>query len=395
MTSYLKYYIGYLTVELYSPTPERFFNICYANNINISNILYHDNFYTFVIPTNEFFNLKPILKKTNSKTKIKIKTGIRSFIVKYRKHNCFVLGIMLSTFLIYLMTLFLWDINISGNSMITNDVILDTLYDNGIYYGIFMKNINCDIVEKILRKEFNDITWISVEKNGTRISIYIKENDEDYVDSKFTECCDIVATCDGVIEYIITRTGTPLKKIGDEVHTGDIIVSGNVNIYDDYGVIVGANKVIADADLLISSKIDYIDNIKIDYKYKLFTGKNKKMLYINIFDKYFLTNIGKKYDYFDSYIDDHQIHIGKNLYLPIHYGIKNEIEYINQNAKYTENQANTIFEDRLNYYLKELAEKGVQIISKDVKISKNFKEYSYKGEINILTPQYEKVPIIE
>ena len=67
LKSYIK---GNVIIRLTGPTPERFFNICYANKIELHDIKYIDDVYYFSINPKEYFNLKPIIKKTGSKTKI-------------------------------------------------------------------------------------------------------------------------------------------------------------------------------------------------------------------------------------------------------------------------------------------------------------------------------------
>ncbi len=391
MIDFKSFVKGKIVIKLTGPTPERFFNICFANKIDLYDIKYIDGTYYFAINPKEYYDLKPIIKKTGSKTRIVKKYGLVFYMFKYRKHNCFAAGILIAAFLIYLMTLFLWDIQMEGNYMITNDMIMEVLNNNAIHHGMFMKQIDCEEIEKKLRNEFDDITWVSVEATGSQITIYVKENDEDYVLKKSDEVCNIVSTCDGILDYIITRTGTPLKSVGDEVKEGDIIVSGIINVYDDYETIIDKKYVASDADILIRTEYEYDDSIKIRYKYKLFTGKVKKNYYINFFDFYICPVFGKKFEKYDIITTDHQIKLGSSLYLPIHYGVKENSEYIEQTADYTQTQANIILEENLNFFLNGLSEKGVQIVGKDVKMGKSLNKYTYTGKIDMIAPAYEKV----
>ena len=70
----------------------------------------------------------------------------------------------------------------------------------------------------------------------------------------------MVATKDVVIKEIITRTGTPMVKPGDVVKKGDIMVSGILEVKDDFDGILERKPVIASADIVASSYYDYYDS---------------------------------------------------------------------------------------------------------------------------------------
>lgn len=395
MTEFVKYLKGILKVKLLSNTPERFLNICNANNIVMWNLHQANGDYYFNIHPAEYYRLKTVLRKTASKTIIVEKTGLPFLAFRYRKHHCFVAGIMLAFFMLYIISLFVWDISVEGNVMITDDVILDALRENKITHGMFLKQISCDELEKYLRNKFDDLTWVSVEINGTRLIIYVKENDEDYVVTKENAVCDLTATKSGIVHSIVTRSGTPMVCVGEEVAEGDVLVSGIVNVYDDYGEVLSTKEVCADADILMNTVYEYKDELKIKYTYKIFTGEEKKFLYVKFMDSVVRIGLNPKYDKYETLLTDSQIKLNENFYLPVHYGNITYSEYKEETAKYTEEEAKNILDGRLSYFLEDLEEKGVQIIGKDVKMYKDTYGYTYSGTIQVIEPAYIPTDIIK
>lgn len=386
LNNYLK---GIIYVKLISNTPERFLNICNANAVHIWNLNNENEEYFFEMFPDDFYRLKAILRKTNSKVSIVSKWGLPFELYRYRSRNCFVIGIMLAFFLVYLVSMFTWDISFVGNQMVTDDVLLKTLKSAGVYHGIMMKNISCDDTEKIIRNEFDEITWVSVEKTGTRLIVHIKENDEDYVVAdKDDKPCDLTATKDGVITRIITRNGTPQVKVGDAVTKGTVLVSGVVNVYDDYGTIIDSMLVHADADISISTYYEYEDELKEKYTYKIYSGKESRKYYIEFFDSLIKLGIDGKYDNYERIIYDYQLRLGKNFYLPIHLGSIVARDYVKETGKYELDEAKEILDNRLSFFLDDLNEKGVQIIEKDVKIENKWFGYTYSGKIYVVEPAY-------
>lgn len=388
MTELLLFFRGTLTVKLISSTPERFLNICNANHIKMWELVYIEDAYYFQIEPSEYYRLKGILRKTGSKTVICEKKGLPFLLFRYRKHNCFVAGILLSVFMLYVISLFVWDISVEGNQMITDEVLLDTLYESGIHHGMLLKKISCDSLEKMLRNTFDDLTWVSVEINGTRLIIHVKENDEDYIAQRSGENCNLVAEKSGTIHSIVTRSGTPMVAAGDEVAQGDVLVSGIVNIIDDYGTVISQKTVCADADISIQTVYEYEDILKRTYKYRLFTGKNNKMLYLKVFDCIVKLGFSPDYEKSETLLTDKQVKVNGNFYLPVHYGVITRTEYQEESARYTVQEAQNILDKNLNYFLADLEEKGVQILEKDVKMYKDSQEYIYRGIISVLESAY-------
>ena len=105
-----------------------------------------------------------------------------------------------------------------------------------------ISSVACDRLEKRLRNEFDDITWVSARLEGTRLVVEIEENNTASAKEKEQTPCSLKASKSGIIARMITRRGTPLVKKGDQVEKGDLLVSGLLPIYNDSQEIVGEDK---------------------------------------------------------------------------------------------------------------------------------------------------------
>lgn len=86
------------------------------------------------------------------------------FMFRYRKHYSFVAGMLLAASLLQIMSMFVWEIEVDGNSYYTDNVIVSYLQGNDVYVGCRMSKVMCDSLEQKIRKDFDDITWVSAEK---------------------------------------------------------------------------------------------------------------------------------------------------------------------------------------------------------------------------------------
>ena len=162
------------------------------------------------------------------------------------------------------MTQFIWAVEISGNSSYSGQVLRDFLAESGIGYGSWKRSIDCEKTETLLRREFDDITWVSARISGTRLYVDIQErlqeqNSPESADEAGDMATDLVTDVGGAVESIVVRKGTPLVMQGDLVEPGTIVVSGSLPLENDSGEISGYEYCSSDADVWIRTTLDYKD----------------------------------------------------------------------------------------------------------------------------------------
>ena len=125
--SILKFLQGYVLVHLTGYAPERFLNMCGKHNILIWNLETCEDGYKFCISVKGYKLLKPILKKTKTHARILEKKGIPFYIFRYRKRKMFMFGVVLCCFLLFYTSRFIWNIEVNGNSYLSDETILEFL----------------------------------------------------------------------------------------------------------------------------------------------------------------------------------------------------------------------------------------------------------------------------
>lgn len=387
---------GYLCVRIRGTAPERFINLCCNKKIYIWNLMRVDEDYQFTISIKNYKKLKPIAKKTRMIPRIMKKTGFPFFVHRYRKRKGFFAGILICILLVYIMSLFIWDISILGGSKYTPEAMIKFLDENNVFTGIQKKKVDCQEIEETIRLAYNDIGWVSAEIKGTRLIIKITETNMPAPAEIAIEPSHIIATKDGIIIKIITRSGTPMVKAGDVVKKGDILVSGILTVKGDFDEILRLQPVVADADILCKSYYDYNNVFSMNYKQKDYTEKSVKGYYLTLAGKkIFLYNPRNSYDRYDIIVNENTLHITNSFYLPFRYGTVTVREYQENNKIYTEEEAASIAKEKLNRYLDRLTENGVLILENSVKITIENNKCITKGRIIVEEPAWEYKTIQE
>ena len=83
-----------------------------------------------------------------------------------------------------------------------------------------------------------------------------------------------------------------------------------------------------------------------------------------------MPDFGKKYEMYDVVEEKTQLRLFENYYLPVYFGRDIVREYALEEKVYTKDEVKELFEAKIQNFIESLQEKGVQIIEKNVTISK-------------------------
>ena len=369
-TSLFRYIQGYLKIRVTGYSPERFLNLCKNKKIDVWGLEARHNAYDMYIRVNGFRKLKPILKKTQTRVTIEGRYGLPFFFHKYRKRKLFFTGTILCMILIYSFTFFVWDIHLEGNISITDDVLLEYLETQNISHGMAKVKVDCEQIAKDIRKNFNDIIWVSASMQGTRLFIHVKENTDTFeMTEEKEEPSDIVADKDGVIKSIVTRNGVPQVVAGDEIQTGNILVSGTVDVLNDAKEVIAYRNVTSDADIVIERIVQYEDKIAKKYDKKQYTDKKRHLFFIKSEKNELMLGWFKNsFENFESQTKETELKFGENFYLPIFIGKKTLLEYEYVKSEYSKEEMETLLTNNYKRFCIELEEQGATILDSNFNI---------------------------
>ncbi|HAX51889.1 MAG TPA: stage IV sporulation protein [Lachnospiraceae bacterium] len=400
MQSIIRYMRGYVKIRVEGYSPERFLNLCRHHQIYIWGLTPCGNAYELYMSLKGFRKLRPIVRKTHTRVVLISRVGLPFFIYKYRKRKLFFLSFFLCMGLLYLYSSFIWDIHFEGNEKWTNETLLEFLETKNVAPHMPKSKVDCAQIVKDIRKEYDDIVWVSASIDGSRLNIQIKENEDTFredgedktvspakgVDAQSPEDTeqpkDLIASKDGVITSIITRTGVPQVHEGDTVSKGDILVSGRVEVVNDSLEVVGYQYQKADADIFADTQMHYKDTISTKYKKKYYEKSKRYQYYVKIGSWFVdLGTLKNNYKEWDLRTNEHQLKLGENFYLPISYGSKVIKSYTPKEKTYTKEEIQKQLTENFEQFSKRLQEKGIQIKENSVKIHIGQNEASATGEL--------------
>lgn len=293
---FYNYYKGYITLKVKTNQAERFLNIAVNNNIYIWNLIrISENEMTFNVSVKGFKKLRKIAYETKAKVKIIKKTGAFRLIRKIKSKKVILLGFLPGIlFLIFLGSLIL-DIEITGNETVPDEVILQKLSEIDLQKFKLRSNIDSDKISVKLINDLDNIAWVGVTEQGTKLTIEIKERKMPPEMIPLDVPCHIIAKKDGIIHKMNVRNGEASVTLNQVVTKGQLLVSGIINTQFD-----GQRYVHSMADIIARTWWEKFLDVKL-YEYeKNFTGNKQNKIFLKLFSKEFDLSFGSVIPYFNS-----------------------------------------------------------------------------------------------
>lgn len=376
---------GYLKIRISGYSPERFLNLCKHKEIEMWGLEANSNTYEMFMTVKGFRKLKPILRKTKTRITILERYGVPFFFFKYRKRKLFFGGIFLCIAIIFTLSRYIWNIDVKGNQTITDEIVIEYLEKTGVFHGMKRSDVNCEKIDTGIRKNFNQIIWVSASLEGCNIFIQVKENTDTFQVSQTEENpADLIATTEGTILEIVTRSGVPCVKEGDTVKTGDLLVSGTVEVINDAGEVIREEYKAADADIYAEVIIPYEDVCETIYQEKVYTNKRHKFVYMNLFGYHIGFGIkNNKTKNYEITSEEKQLKLNQNFKLPIYFGKNQGKGYKLQKRERTKEEKEIILNHNLELYCKELEEGGIVILEKQMELTEDATGTTLKGYLRV------------
>ena len=338
---------------------ERFLNICKHNDILFTDVIMDKTGVFATISYKAWKTVQKLQEKCQVSCSIVTETGLYPFLRKYKKRVAFVVSLMVCAGIVFYSSLFIWHIDVEGTSIYTEEEIVTYISDSLVPIGTKRAAISIAELEKTLRMQYDQIAWITCDVEGTRLVVRFVETVEKEEVTTFDTPCNIVAVKDGIVLDLLAKSGTKLVNPGDEVKKGDVLITGVVNIYNEYEELIETNYVAADGIVYAQTKYQYQQAFPLDYTQKRQGKKKKTGITIQLGNSVKTLHQPKLVDGYEQVSTTHTFHIGKvtKYYQPIY-----------ETKTYTEEEARKKQEQLLQTYIADLKKKGVEILENNVTI---------------------------
>lgn len=268
---------GSLRVELTGPALTRFINDALNRGIQISRIVWvsRDRI-RLTLPVEDYFQLRPVLKGTGTKSRILEKKGPPFWWMRLRRRQFFLWGFLLFILLIFSLTSVIWSVEVEGNETVPSKEIVGLLQKEGVFIGQLKSRVpSNEEIQYRLQSRLPQVSWVGFRMEGTRAVITVVEKKR--VDERERKGdggpIQLVARRNAMIYDMNVERGRPVVEVNEPVKKGQLLVSGWYGDPDqpDSGKLVGAKgKVMGEV------WYDSTVTVPLSQKRKVYTGNREK-----------------------------------------------------------------------------------------------------------------------
>ncbi|HWR60685.1 MAG TPA: sporulation protein YqfD [Clostridia bacterium] len=371
------YFRGYAIIIVKGLKIERFINLAVVNNIYIWDIEKLD--YTTVkakIGLENFGRLRDIVRKTDSSVSILDKRGFPFIIRNVKRRKLFYAGLLSLFVFIYIMSSFVWMIEIVGAKTIDSEIILKRLNEEGLKEGSFKGKLDRRHIENQVLINLPEISWIGIQIKGTRAVVEVVEKSEVPPIISRTDACDIVAAKDGVITKLLVLSGDPLVMDGASVRKGQKLVSGTI-------LRSGLEPRYIHSLAQISARTWYEEAEEMplqQVEYKL-TGKVSRHYKLKLLNKEFSRKRSASFKDFNEFVNERNLVSFGDYVFPVKLIEYRFEELVPELKTLSVEEAKARCAERLNARIKLLIPEGAVVLNK--KIDYYVEKKAVKAKINV------------
>ncbi|MBP5155016.1 MAG: sporulation protein YqfD, partial [Clostridia bacterium] len=261
------------------------------------------------------FGYKTAIKAISGLGRAEKAYGLQFIILKYKKRAGLAVGSALGLILIFVSTLFAWEIEITGNKNVSEKEILFVLEELGVKSGAFIPAIDVGGTNDRLVSALPELSSASLHIDGTKLCVDVIERVRPPEKANTAGVYDVVAARDGIVTRMEAYNGRPEVKAGDTVVKGQVLISGYYTAGDDPRVDIATH---ASGKVTAEYYKEFVYTVPLDHRFRSYTGKVEKRVVYGMFGGEIKAYMGKAFPFalFEAELDVKNLTLGP-LKLPV------------------------------------------------------------------------------
>lgn len=288
---------GSVRVEVEGIFPERFLNLCATQGMEFWDLeRISDKCFRATMNIAAYRRVDKISQSAQCRVRTVKHKGAPFFLRRFKKRYFLLAGMLACVGLILLSSMYIWELEVVGNSTISEGEILAALDETGVGVGTWGLSVDPAIIRNEMLNKLDRLLWITVNVKGSRAEVVVRERVDppEIIDPSVPT--DVITLKTGIIDSINDYTGLALFQEGDTVLAGQTVVSGALTSG------LGTTRYVhAIADINLRTWYDYSAQMPSEVLKKQYTGEEVVKKSINLLgilvNLHFGTGIGySEYD---------------------------------------------------------------------------------------------------
>ena len=241
LSNWFRWFPGWVRVEAEGGYPERLFNELTAAAIPVWNVRYREAGVRFCCYAGHYRQIRPLSRRACMRMRCYRKHGLPFWWHRYRHRKGLLIGAVLYFLILSLIAPRIWVIEVVGNTTTPTEQILAVGEKWGVRLGARVEDIQIKALQLQGTGDLPTLSFITANPSHcvARLEVRERESPPEIID--LSQPSDLVASCDGLVLQVESRSGLPLVMEGEAVTAGTVLITGRVptdlgeKLYRSYG----------------------------------------------------------------------------------------------------------------------------------------------------------------
>lgn len=220
--------LGYVTITVPEDCLEKFVNLAVSRGIFLWDIAgVGTGRVALKVRLRGVQPLRHVARMSRCRFRIVERHGLPFWTSRMRQRRAMTAGALLFVLALYVLSSFVWFIEVTGNQRVTDEVVEQVARRAGLKLGVPRWTVDVATLEEAILEQVPGLSWVGVYVDGTRVYIKVVEKKLPPPDQTGRPV-DVVAVKDGLIKEILVLSGHPLVQEGDTVSAGQVLISAAI-----------------------------------------------------------------------------------------------------------------------------------------------------------------------
>ena len=361
MLAVVNYFLGWVLIEVRGAYVERFLNLCSAAGIGFWGMeRIAEDRVRMCITVAGFRAIPVYARRAMCRVHILKKCGLRFHTVRLRSRAALVAGLAIALAAVWVMTSFIWSIDITAYDGADTEALSRYLSENGVRIGALTRRVDTERLQNHAYVEMPELSYFGINISGSRVHVHIRERAvPPEVESGKDAPANIVAKRAGIITSIVVQNGTPEAAAGDAVQEGQLLASGFMTGREGTTVTVRAK-----ADVRARTWHTVTSMMPLKTHFKTYTGREKSRRTLVFGEKRIklYINSGIPYAECDKIINTTVLTLPGDIHLPLKLERETLREYVSEEGEISPEDALEYLSERLEDAIE--LEEGARLIER-------------------------------
>lgn len=218
---------GQVRLRLTCYYPERVLNLCSARDLAFWDLEWEsETQFVCRMSRRDLRILRQAAEKLDCQIDVLRREGVPYALAKLRRRQALAVGGLFCGAAVLLSSLFVWDIQITGNETVSRETIRRALERSGVRIGAFGWALNSEDIRNHVLLELPELSWLAVNVSGCRANVEVRERRPAPALLDRREPGNLTARRDGLVLKVQALGGTPQVLRGMSVTEGQLLISG-------------------------------------------------------------------------------------------------------------------------------------------------------------------------